>query len=206
MDPQAKVEVNLPTKKVLVDSAEDRASVATARRSRLLGRVREPRRAHEEGRASEPDIHRECVRITKLSCTSKPLVAVSFLQFDFDTARQRSKERRLLRLRHVHTLKEGIEMEKTLLAIAATVFITGAFAQSQTSEAVPQTNTKSQAAAEAKKSAKPAGVKQIQDGSTAEGQGSGVKKTTKSEMRGQDRKEAREARPHRDPVPGGTPQ
>jgi Ni/Co efflux regulator RcnB len=100
---------------------------------------------------------------------------------------------------------EGIEMKKTLLAIAATVFFAGAYAQSHTQEAAPQTNTKSQAAAEAKKSAKPAGVKQIRDGSTAEGEGSGVKKATKSEMRGEDRQQAREARPHGHPAPGGTP-
>ncbi|KWT70873.1 MULTISPECIES: heavy-metal-associated domain-containing protein [unclassified Variovorax] len=30
LDPQAKIEVNLPAKKVRVESAEDRASVATA--------------------------------------------------------------------------------------------------------------------------------------------------------------------------------
>lgn len=96
-------------------------------------------------------------------------------------------------------------MKKTLLAIATTVLFTGAYAQSHTQEAVPQTNTKPQAAAEARKSAKPAGVKQIQDGSTARGEGSGVNKTTKSEARGQDRKETREARPHRDPSQGGTP-
>ena len=97
-------------------------------------------------------------------------------------------------------------MKKTLLAIAATVFLGGAYAQSHTQEAATQTNTKSQAAAEARKSAKPAGVKQIRDGSTAEGEGSGVKKATKSETRGDDRQQAREARPHRHPVPGGTPQ
>ena len=96
-------------------------------------------------------------------------------------------------------------MKKTLVAIATAVLFTGVYAQSHTQEAAPQTNTKSQAAAEARKNARPSGAKQIQDGSTAQGEGSGVRKTTKSEARGQDRKEAREALPHRDPSQGGTP-
>lgn len=100
---------------------------------------------------------------------------------------------------------KDFEMKKLLIAIGASLLFSSAYAQSHTQEAAPQTNTKSQVAAEARKSAKAAGVKQIKDGSTAEGQGSGVKQSSKSEMTGQGRAGAREARPHRDPVQGGTP-
>ena len=103
-----------------------------------------------------------------------------------------------------NTFPKDFEMKKLLIAIGAALLFSGVYAQSHTQEAAPQTNTKSQAAAEARKSAKPAGVKQIKDGS-AEGGGSGVKETSKSEMAGQGRAAAREARPHRDPVQGGTP-
>lgn len=96
-------------------------------------------------------------------------------------------------------------MKKTLLTLASALLVTGAYAQNHTSESVPQTNTKPQLAAEAKKNAKPSGIAPIKDGSTAEGEGSGVKKTTKSEMKAQDRKAVREAKPHRDPSQGGTP-
>lgn len=96
-------------------------------------------------------------------------------------------------------------MKKILLTLASALLVTGAFAQNHTAEAVPQTNTKPQVAAEAKKKAKPAGVVPIKDGSTAEGEGSGIKKTTKPEMKGQDRAAVREAKPHRDPSQGGTP-
>lgn len=101
---------------------------------------------------------------------------------------------------------KDFEMKKLLVAIGASILFSGAYAQSHTQEAAPQSNTKSQVAAEARKNAKPAGVKQIKDGSTAEGGGSGVKQTSKSEMAGQGRADAREARPHREPVLGGTPQ
>lgn len=101
---------------------------------------------------------------------------------------------------------KDFEMKKLLIAIGASLLLSGAYAQSHTAEAVPQTNTKPQIAAEAKKSAKPTGAKQIMDGSTAEGQGSGMKKTTRPEATGQGRAAARETRPHRDPVQGGTPQ
>jgi hypothetical protein len=104
------------------------------------------------------------------------------------------------------TFKEP-EMKKILLAIGTTtLLLSGAYAQSQTQEAAPQTNTKSQILAEARKNAKPTGVKQIKDGGTAVGQGSGVMGTSKSEMVGESRKAAREARPHRDSTQGGTPQ
>ncbi|WP_454902712.1 cell envelope biogenesis protein TolA [Variovorax gossypii] len=98
-------------------------------------------------------------------------------------------------------------MKKILFALGATtLLLSGAYAQSQSQEAVPPTNTKPQAVAEARKNAKPAGVVRIKDGSTAVGQGSGVRVTSKSEMAGESRKAAREARPHRDSTQGGTPQ
>lgn len=97
-------------------------------------------------------------------------------------------------------------VHRTLVGLgAAVLFSSAVFAQNHTSEAVPQTNTKSQVAAEAKKSAKPMGTKSIKDGSTAEGEGSGVKKTSKPEATGQGKAAVREARPHSDPGQGGTP-
>ncbi|WP_296723007.1 hypothetical protein [Variovorax sp.] len=97
-------------------------------------------------------------------------------------------------------------VKRTLVGLGAAILFSGAaFAQNHTSEAVPQTNTKPQVAAEAKKSAKPMGTKSIKDGSTAEGEGSGVKKTSKPEATGQGKAAVREARPHSDPGQGGTP-
>ncbi|KPV06480.1 hypothetical protein APR50_09765 [Variovorax paradoxus] len=102
--------------------------------------------------------------------------------------------------------RKTFTLKSTLIGFGAAVLFSGAaIAQNHTSEAVPQTNTKPQIAAEAKKSAKPTGTKPIKDGSTAEGEGSGVKKTTRPEATGQGRAAAREARPHRDPGQGGTP-
>lgn len=102
--------------------------------------------------------------------------------------------------------RKVISLKISLIGFGAAVLFSGAaIAQNHTSEAVPQTNTKPQVAAEAKKSAKPTGTTQIKDGSTAEGEGSGVKKTTRPEATGQGRAAAREARPHRDPGQGGTP-
>jgi hypothetical protein len=100
-----------------------------------------------------------------------------------------------------HSILKG-----TLIGFGAAILLSGtAYAQDHTSEAVPQTNTKPQVAAEAKKNTKPMGTKPIKDGSTAEGQGSGVKNTTKPEAAGQGKAAAREARPHKDPGQGGTP-
>lgn len=92
-------------------------------------------------------------------------------------------------------------LNATLIGFGAAILLLGtAYAQNHTSEAVPQTNTKPQVAAEAKKDTKPMGTKPIKDGSTAEGQGSGVKKTTRPEAAGQAKAAAREARPHKDLV------
>lgn len=98
-------------------------------------------------------------------------------------------------------------MRKSLFAIGATtLLLSGAYAQGQSQEAYPPTNTKSQTVAEARKNAKWPGAVQIKDGSTAVGQGSGVRETSKSEMVGENLKVAREARPHRDSTQGETPQ
>ena len=97
-------------------------------------------------------------------------------------------------------------MKRILLAVGATTLLfSGAYAQGQSQEAAPPTNTKSQAVAEARKNAKPPGVRQIKDGSTAVGQGSGVRGASKSEMVGESRRVAREARPHQDSTQGATP-
>ncbi|GER21256.1 hypothetical protein VCH24_63010 [Variovorax boronicumulans] len=97
-------------------------------------------------------------------------------------------------------------LTKALIGFGVALMFSGAaFAQNHTSEAAPQTNTKPQAAAEAKRSAKPAGVKPIKDGSTSEGEGSAVKKTSRPEARAQEKAAVRETRPHRDPSQGGTP-
>ena len=96
-------------------------------------------------------------------------------------------------------------MNKMILALAGAIFATGAFAQSHVAEAQPQTDSKPQMAAEAKKMERPKGVVKIKDGSSARGQGSGVRKANKPEMKAEARKETREAMPHRDPVQGGTP-
>ena len=96
-------------------------------------------------------------------------------------------------------------MKKTLFAIAATVLFSGAYAQGHTQEVAAPTNTKSQRAAEARKATKPAGVQSIKDGSTAEGEGSGIKRTTQPEAHGQSHQATREAAPHQDSGQGGTP-
>lgn len=104
------------------------------------------------------------------------------------------------------TPRKHLTVQRALVGLGAAVLFSGAaFAQNHTSEAVPQTNTKSQVAAEAKKNAKPMGTKSIKDGSTAEGEGSGVKKTSKPEATGQGKAAVRESRPHSDPGQGGTP-
>ena len=98
-------------------------------------------------------------------------------------------------------------MKKILFAIGtATLLFSGAHAQGQSQEAAPPTDTKPQAVAEARKNARLPGVVQIKDGSTALGQGSGVWETGKPAMAGENRKVAREARPHQDSTQGVTPQ
>lgn len=96
-------------------------------------------------------------------------------------------------------------MKKALAALALALPLGLAYAQSHTAEAYPQTNSKPQAAAEAKKAARPSGVAPIKDGSTAEGQGSGVDTVTSAERVATNRQAQREARPHRETTQGGTP-
>lgn len=96
-------------------------------------------------------------------------------------------------------------IKKTLLAIASVAFMSAALAQSHVSEAKPQTDTKPQLAAEAKKNARPEGTAKIMDGSTARGEGSGIRKPSAPELKAAQQKAAREAQPHRDPMQGGTP-
>ena len=96
-------------------------------------------------------------------------------------------------------------MKRTLAVLALALPLGLAYAQSHTAEAYPQTNSKPQAAAEAKKATKRSGVAPIKDGSTAEGQGSGVDMVTASERVAEQRQAQREARPHRETTQGVTP-
>ena len=97
-------------------------------------------------------------------------------------------------------------MKKMLLTLAAaTMLVAGAHAQSRSAEAKPLTDTRPQLAAEAKKKARQAGVVRIKDGSSAEGAGSGLRKTSQPQRVAEERADAREAQPHSVPVQGGTP-
>lgn len=96
-------------------------------------------------------------------------------------------------------------MKKTFAVLALVLPLGVAFAQTRSAEAYPVTNSKPQAAAEARKSAKPSGVAPIKDGSTADGQGSGVDKVSGTERVATQRQAQREARPHRETTQGGTP-
>ena len=96
-------------------------------------------------------------------------------------------------------------MKKTFAALALALPFGLAYAQSPSAEAYPVTNSKPQAAAEARKAAKPSGIAPIKDGSTADGQGSGVDKVTTTERVATQRQAQREARPHRETTQGGTP-
>ncbi|MBS0453461.1 MAG: hypothetical protein JSS14_19370 [Proteobacteria bacterium] len=96
-------------------------------------------------------------------------------------------------------------MKKTLAALAIALPFGLAHAQSHTAEAAPQLNARPQVAAEAKKAARPSGVAPIKDGSTAQGQGSGIDTVTRSEQVAVQRQAQREARPHRETTQGATP-
>lgn len=100
---------------------------------------------------------------------------------------------------------KGIEMKKALAALAFALPFGFAFAQSHTAEAYPQTKSKPQVAAEAHKATKAPGVAPINDGSTANGQGSGVDTVSASEKVAAQRRAEREARPHKDTMQGATP-
>lgn len=99
-------------------------------------------------------------------------------------------------------------MKRTLLALGTLAFFSTAFAQQphvHNAEAEADFDSKPQAAAEAKKNSKQAGAVRIKDGSTARGEGSAVAAPSKTEKTGEARAEAREAKPHKLPTPGGTP-
>ena len=98
-------------------------------------------------------------------------------------------------------------MKRTLLALGTIAFFSTAFAQphNHSAEAEADFDSKPQAAAEAKKKKKEAGTVRIKDGSTARGEGSAVPSASKTETAGQRRADAREAKPHALPQPGGTP-
>ncbi|VTU31406.1 hypothetical protein SRS16CHR_04872 [Variovorax sp. SRS16] len=97
-------------------------------------------------------------------------------------------------------------MKNTLVFVAATLLLSGAYAQSRSQEAAPQFRSRPQLVAESLKSAKPRGIVQLNDGSTAAGAGSGVMKFGQAALKGQQFADAREARPHQLALQGGTPQ
>ncbi|KPU95661.1 hypothetical protein APR50_09945 [Variovorax paradoxus] len=97
-------------------------------------------------------------------------------------------------------------MKNTLVFVAASLLLSGAYAQSQSQEAAPPFDSRPQLVAESLKNVRPRGVVvQITDGSTAEGSGSGLMKVDKAALAGQHFADAREARPHQLPMQGGTP-
>lgn len=96
-------------------------------------------------------------------------------------------------------------MKKMLAVLALALPLGLAYAQSHTAEAYPQTKSKPQASAEAKKATKKSGVVPIKDGSTADGQGSGVDTVSASERTATQRQAQREARPHQETTQGVTP-
>ena len=80
---------------------------------------------------------------------------------------------------------------KTLLIALTLTAASSAFAAGDTQEATPYTNSKAQAHGEDHKKARPAtGVKQIKDGGTARGEGSGLADTSKAEARGEPPRES----------------
>lgn len=103
-------------------------------------------------------------------------------------------------------MHKRVVINKALVALGSAALFSGSVvAQHHTAEAAPQTDTKSQVAAEAIKNSKRQGIQPIKDGSTAEGQGSGVKQTTRPEAEAERKAVVREARPHRESSQGGTP-
>src|SRR3989344_8842131 len=95
---------------------------------------------------------------------------------------------------------------KTLLIALALPAPSSAFAAGDTQEATPNTNPKAQAHGEEHKKARPVPpVKRANDGSAARGEGSGMATTSKSEARGQDKANEREAKPHKETSQGTTP-
>ncbi len=104
--------------------------------------------------------------------------------------------------------RKDLLVKRTLLALGTLAFFSTAFAQqphSHSAEAEADFDSKPQAAAEAKKNNKQPGAVRIKDGSTARGEGSAVATPSKTEKAGEARAEAREAKPHSVPTPGGTP-
>ena len=66
-------------------------------------------------------------------------------------------------------------MKKTLLTACATIALSTAFAASDTQEATPLNDSRSQAQGETKKKARPAkNITTAKDGSTARGEGTGI--------------------------------
>ena len=97
-------------------------------------------------------------------------------------------------------------MKTVLFALtAATLLMSGAYAQSRSAEAAPQFDTRPQIAAEQLKSAKRSGIAPIHDGSTADGEGSGVMEFDKAELVAQGSVDTRVAQPHQLPLLRGTP-
>lgn len=96
-------------------------------------------------------------------------------------------------------------MKTTLVLAAASLLVSSAYAQGRSQEAAPQFDSRPQIVAESLKSMRPGRAVPINDGSTANGAGSGVMKFGPAAVIGQHYADAREARPHRLPLQGGTP-
>jgi hypothetical protein len=97
-------------------------------------------------------------------------------------------------------------MKNILVLVAASLLLSGAYAQSQSQEAAPQFDSRPQFAAESRMNARPHGIVQINDGGTAAGEGSGVTKFDQAALAAQRFADVLMARPHQVPMQGGTPQ
>lgn len=99
-----------------------------------------------------------------------------------------------------------LPMKKILLSTSLILALSTALAATDTQEATPLSNSRSQAHGEVHKSARPAiPQKKVKDGSTARGEGSGIADANASEIKAQEKVTVREAKPHKEPKLQGTP-
>lgn len=103
-------------------------------------------------------------------------------------------------------LTRKLSMKKILLGSSLILALSTALAATDTQEATPLSNSRSQAHGEAHKSARPAvAQKKVKDGSTARGEGSGIADANAPEVKAQERAAVREAKAHKEPKLQGTP-
>ncbi|MDP1741984.1 hypothetical protein [Polaromonas sp.] len=97
-------------------------------------------------------------------------------------------------------------MKKIILGTSLIFALSAVLAATDTQEATPLTNSRSQAHGEAHKNARPAiAQKKAKDGSTARGEGSGIADANAPEIKAQEKAAVREAKPHKEPKTQGTP-